>query len=89
MACLVHLVSFVQPSKRDKPNEPNNDSLMLADFFSILLETLLLTPLSVNRIHVARDKREERDSRDGRGFEVIHLTTAHTSEKNSISHHTQ
>jgi hypothetical protein len=33
---LVHLVSFVQPNKRDKPNKLNNGQLMLADFFSIL-----------------------------------------------------
>ena len=31
---LVHLVSFVQLNKRDKPN---NGLLLLADFFSILL----------------------------------------------------
>jgi len=37
---------------------------MLENFLSILLETLLLTPPTVNRIHVVRDKREERDSRD-------------------------
>ena len=75
--CFVHLVSFVQPNKRDNPDEPNNGLLMLADFFSILVETLLLTPPTVNcfccaiptlfmtvRREVARDKREERDSRN-------------------------
>ena len=35
---LVHLVSLMQPNKRDRPNKPNNGLLMLADFFSILLE---------------------------------------------------
>jgi hypothetical protein len=49
LVCFAHLVSFVQPNKRDKPNEPNNDLLMLADFFSILLETLLLEPPTVNQ----------------------------------------
>jgi len=34
----VYLVSFVQLYKRDKPNKPNNDLLMLAGFFSILLK---------------------------------------------------
>ena len=34
--CLVHLVSLMQPNKRDKPNKPNNGLLTLADFFSIL-----------------------------------------------------
>jgi hypothetical protein len=34
---LVHLFSFVQPNKQDKPNKPNNSLLPLADFFSILL----------------------------------------------------
>jgi len=29
---------------------------MLENFLSILLETLLLTPPTVNRLHVARDK---------------------------------
>lgn len=34
---LVYLVSFGEPNERDKPNKPNNDLLMPADFFSILL----------------------------------------------------
>jgi len=34
----VYLVGLVQPNKRDKPDKPNNGVLMLADFFSILLE---------------------------------------------------
>ena len=34
---LVHLVSLVQPNKRDEPNKPSNGLLGLADFFSILL----------------------------------------------------
>jgi hypothetical protein len=34
---LVHLVSFVQPNKLDKPDKPNNDLVMLEGFFSILL----------------------------------------------------
>jgi len=38
---LVHLASFVQPNKRDKPNKPNNGLLTLTDFFSILLVLLL------------------------------------------------
>ena len=29
VVCLVHLVSFVQPNKRDKPNKPNNGRLLL------------------------------------------------------------
>ena len=37
LIALVHLVSFVQPNKRDKPNKPNNGFLLLAGFFSILL----------------------------------------------------
>ncbi len=46
---LVHLVSFIQPNKRNRPNKPNNGLLMLADFFSILLKPeelicLLLQP---------------------------------------------
>jgi hypothetical protein len=39
---LVHLGSFVQPNKRDKPNKPNNGLLTLADFFSILLTVFAL-----------------------------------------------
>ena len=38
LADLVHLVSFVQPKKPDKPN---NGLLTLADFFSILIEPRL------------------------------------------------
>jgi len=37
LVCLVHLVGFVQPNKRDKPNKPNNSLPMLAGIFSILL----------------------------------------------------
>jgi len=35
---LVHLVNFVHPKKPDRPDKPNNDILMLAGFFSTLLE---------------------------------------------------
>jgi hypothetical protein len=38
---LVHLVSFVQPNKQDKPN---NDLLLLTDFFSIPLYELCARP---------------------------------------------
>ena len=44
LVCLVYLVSLVYPlslvppNKRDRPDRPNNGLLMLADFFSILLE---------------------------------------------------
>jgi hypothetical protein len=31
---LVHLVSAIQPNKRNRPHEPNNGLLMLADCFS-------------------------------------------------------
>jgi hypothetical protein len=34
---LVHLVSFVQPNKQDKPKKPNNGLSTLTAFFSILL----------------------------------------------------
>jgi hypothetical protein len=51
-------------------------SVALADFFSILLETLLLPPPTVNRFRQAFVR-------------PILLTTTQTSEKNSISHHTQ
>jgi hypothetical protein len=34
---LVHLVSFFQPNKRDKPNKPNNGLIILEDFFNSLL----------------------------------------------------
>ena len=37
LVCFVHLVGFVQPSTRDKPNKPTNGLLMLADFSSVLL----------------------------------------------------
>jgi hypothetical protein len=40
---LVHLVSFVQPNKRDKPN---NGLLTLSDFPSSLLEIHLELPSS-------------------------------------------
>jgi N-acetylmuramoyl-L-alanine amidase len=71
VVCLVHLVCFVQPNKRDKPNEPNNGLLVLVDFFSILLETLSLTLLTVNRFH--------------RTFiRPILLTTVLTSEKYTL-----
>ena len=78
LVCFVHLVSLVQPNKRDKPNEPKNDILILADFFSILLETLLLTPRPVNRLYRAFVR-------------PILLTMAQTSEKKLYipSHHTQ
>jgi hypothetical protein len=33
---LVHLVSFVYPNKREKPDKPFNGLLTLAGFFSIL-----------------------------------------------------
>jgi hypothetical protein len=35
--CLAHLVSLMQPNKRDKPNKPNYGLLTLADFFNIQL----------------------------------------------------
>ena len=38
LVCLVHLVALLQPNKREKPNKPNNGLLVLADFFSILLD---------------------------------------------------
>lgn len=38
------LVSFnKKPDKQDRPNKPNNGLLMLADFFSILIDLLLCT----------------------------------------------
>jgi hypothetical protein len=78
LVCFVHLVSLVQPNKQDKPNKPNNGLLTLADFFSILLETLLLTPRPVNRFYRAFVR-------------PILLTMAQTSEKKLYipSHHTQ
>ena len=42
LVLLVYLVSFVQPNKRDRPDQPDrpNEQDRLADFFSILLETV-------------------------------------------------
>ena len=40
MAHLVSLVALVQPNKPDRRDKPNNGVLMLADFFSILLEQI-------------------------------------------------
>ena len=37
LVCLVHLVSFVQPNKLDRPNKRNNRLLSPPDSFSILL----------------------------------------------------
>jgi len=77
LVCFVHLVSLVQPNKQDKPDEPDEQD-MPADFFSILLETLLLTPRPVNRLYRAFVR-------------AILLTMAQTSEKKLYipSHHTQ
>ena len=44
----VHLVGLVQPNKRDKPNKPNNGLLVLADFFSILLSKIILSPAATS-----------------------------------------
>jgi hypothetical protein len=43
---LVHLVSLMQPNKLDRPNRPNEQG-RLADFFSILLETIMKGPWPV------------------------------------------
>ena len=48
LVCLVHLVGLVQPNKRDKPNKPNNGLLVLADFFSILLSKIILSPAATS-----------------------------------------
>ena len=45
--CLVHLVSLVQPNKRDKPN---NRILTLADFFNILLGSNKGNEFLVNQV---------------------------------------
>lgn len=44
MAHLVSLVALVQPNKLDRRDKPNNGVLMLADFFSILLEQIADQP---------------------------------------------
>ena len=44
MAHLVSLVALVQPNKPDRRDKPNNGVLMLADFFSILLEQIADQP---------------------------------------------
>ena len=86
LVSLVCLVGLVQPNKQDKPNKPNkrdrrdrpnrpdrpNEQDRPADFFSILLETLLLAPHPVNRLwHTVAWP--------------ICLTTERTSEKYSLS----
>jgi len=37
LVCFLQRVGFLQPNKQDKPNNPKNGLLTLADFFSILL----------------------------------------------------
>ena len=44
IAHLVALVALVQPNKLDRRDKPNNGVLMLADFFSILLEQIADQP---------------------------------------------
>ena len=46
LVCLVHLVRLMQPNKPDRPNRPNQQN-RLADFFSILLETIMKGPWPV------------------------------------------
>ncbi|MGH7148246.1 MAG: hypothetical protein ACREIJ_10165 [Nitrospiraceae bacterium] len=55
LVCLVHLVGLVQPNKRDKPNKPNNGLLVLADFFSILLDSQAQSAMLVSRITTLPD----------------------------------
>jgi len=39
LADLLHLVSLVQPNKRDRPNKPNSGFLTLVKLFSVLPKT--------------------------------------------------
>jgi nitric oxide reductase large subunit len=40
LVSLVYPVGLVQPNKRDRRDKPSNGVLMLADYFSILLEQI-------------------------------------------------
>src|SRR4029077_6776474 len=51
------------PNKRDKPNKPNNDLLLLADFFSILLYTDKLIRLLLHSDFSLRSMPRHHDRR--------------------------
>jgi hypothetical protein len=78
---LVHLISFVQPNKRDKQNKPNNGLLTLADYFSILLASRLSTLDSTYTVQLPPTLG------DGKAFSVS-FSVARNEELTLMSHTT-